>query len=100
MAKNQEILIFYFALSFIAEKRMLMDFWLERLNTAFFTKRTEKCASFASPVKLLKTSKNKIPGAQILPIVFSVATTYFLHRRLVFFKIDVVHRSSVVLEFW
>ena len=85
MAKNQEILIFYFALSFTAEKRMLMELWLQRLNTAFFTKRTEERASFASPVKLVKTSKNSISGAQILSIVFSVATTYFPHRRLVFF---------------
>ena len=85
MAKNQEILSFYFALSFTAEKRILMELWLQRLNTAFFTKRTEECASFASPVELVKTSKNSISGAQILSIVFSVATNYFPHRRLVFF---------------
>ena len=66
----------------------------------FFTKKTEGRASFASPVKLLKTSKNSISEAQSLSKLFSVDTTHFYHQRLVYFRIDVVHRNFVVLHFW
>ena len=77
-----------------------MELWLQWLNMDFFTKKTEGRASFASPVKLLKTSKNSISEAQSLSKLFSVDTTHFFHQRLVYFRIDVVHRNFVVLHFW
>ena len=99
MAKNQEILVFYLAFSFTAEKRILMELWLQWLNTDFFRKETEGRASLASHVKLLKTSMNSISEAQSLSKLFSVDTTQFFHHRLVYSRIDVVHRSFVVLYF-
>ena len=100
MAKNQEFLIFFIAFSFTAEKRMLMELWLQRLNTDFCTKRANGRASLASPLKLFKYSKNSISEDQRLSIVFSAATTYFFSSKTDFFRIDVVQRSSVVLHFW
>ena len=86
MAKSLDYLIFYFAFSFTAEKRMLMELWLQRLHTDFFTKKTEGRASLASPVKLFKTSVNSISEAQRLSKVFSVDKTYFFIKDLSFIE--------------
>ena len=100
MAKNQEFLVFYLAFSFTAEKKMLMELWLQWLNMDFFTKKNRGPRLTCKSSEIAQNFEEQYFRGSKTFKSFLGSHNLFLSSTTDFFRTDVVQRSSVVLHFW